>query len=77
MRDYVDDTSEVQEKVQRSPLLGDWGSKLADVRISYHGEIVEKSQHLTLDQIRPGLPLLAMELACPWQNSAMENSRKS
>jgi len=56
VRDYVDDTSEVREKVQRSPLLGDWGSKLADVRISYHGEVVEKSQHLTLDQIRPGLP---------------------
>ena len=56
VRDFVDDTSESKEKVLKSPPLGDWATKLADVRISYHGEIVEKSHQLTLDQVKPGLP---------------------
>eukprot|EP00435_Cladocopium_sp_Y103_P065934 s1385_g28.t1 len=56
VKDFVDDTSEVKEKVPRSPEMGDWGTKLGDVRISYHGEVVEKAQRLTLDQILPGLP---------------------
>eukprot|EP00435_Cladocopium_sp_Y103_P061594 s1327_g23.t1 len=56
VKDFVDDTSEVKEKVPRSPEMGEWGTKLGDVRISYHGEVVEKAQRLTLDQILPGLP---------------------
>eukprot|EP00435_Cladocopium_sp_Y103_P069810 s1270_g34.t1 len=56
VKDFVDDTSEVKEKVPRSPEMGEWGTKLGDVRISYHGEVVEKAQKLTLDQILPGLP---------------------
>eukprot|EP00438_Fugacium_kawagutii_P005653 Skav226155 [mRNA] locus=scaffold3275:8981:13610:+ [translate_table: standard] len=53
---FVDDTSESKEKVPRSVPVGDWGAKLGDVRISYHGEVVEKGQRLTLAQILPGLP---------------------
>ena len=56
VRDFVDDSSETAEKVPRSPAMGDWGRKLGDVRISYHGEVVDKAQGLTLEQIRPGLP---------------------
>ena len=56
VRDFVDDRSETQEKVPRSPTLGEWGKKLGDVRISYQGEIVEKAHQLTLAQILPGLP---------------------
>eukprot|EP00435_Cladocopium_sp_Y103_P034012 s218_g8.t1 len=56
VRDFVDDTSEVDVKVPKSPTVGEWGQKLGDVRISYHGEIVEKGHQLTLDQIKPGLP---------------------
>ena len=40
----------------RSPEMGEWGRKVGDVRISYQGEIVEKGQRLTLDQVLPGLP---------------------
>ena len=36
--------------------MGEWGRKVGDVRISYQGEIVEKGQRLTLDQVLPGLP---------------------
>jgi hypothetical protein len=36
--------------------MGEWGKRLGDVRISYHGEVVEKAQRLTLDQVMPGLP---------------------
>eukprot|EP00438_Fugacium_kawagutii_P032030 Skav203167 [mRNA] locus=scaffold371:249779:253293:+ [translate_table: standard] len=53
---FMDDTSESKEKVPRSIAVGEWGAKLGDVRISYHGEIVEKGQPLTLAQILPGLP---------------------
>ena len=56
VKDFVDDSSESQEKVPKSPTLGEWGKKLGDVRISYHGEIIEKAQVLTLAQIMPGLP---------------------
>lgn len=56
VRDFVDDRSETQEKVPRSPTLGEWGKKLGDVRISYQGEVVEKAHQLTLAQILPGLP---------------------
>ena len=35
---------------------GEWGRKIGDVRISYQGEIVEKGQRLTLDQVLPGPP---------------------
>eukprot|EP00435_Cladocopium_sp_Y103_P045195 s780_g12.t3 len=47
VKDFVDDSSESTEKIPRSPSMGDWGQKLGDVRISYHGEIVEKAHHLT------------------------------
>ena len=53
---FVDDNSESTSKVPRSPEMGEWGKKLGDVRVSYHGEVVEKAQRLTLDQILPGLP---------------------
>eukprot|EP00438_Fugacium_kawagutii_P004408 Skav228593 [mRNA] locus=scaffold1161:70199:75552:+ [translate_table: standard] len=53
---FLDDGSESQEKVPRSLAVGEWGAKLGDVRISYHGEVVEKGQKLTLAQILPGLP---------------------
>lgn len=56
VRNFVDDTSETKEKIPRSPDMGEWGKKLGDVRISYQGEVVEKAQTLTLDQIMPGLP---------------------
>ena len=56
VKDFVDDNSEVKEKVPRSPNMGEWGKRLGDVRISYHGEVVEKAQKLTLDQVLPGLP---------------------
>ena len=56
VRDFVDDNSETKERIPRSPAMGEWGKKLGDVRISYHGEIVEKAHRLTLDQILPGLP---------------------
>eukprot|EP00438_Fugacium_kawagutii_P006300 Skav233308 [mRNA] locus=scaffold4193:88579:93795:+ [translate_table: standard] len=53
---FLDDTSETTEKVPRGLATGEWGAKLGDVRISYHGEVVEKGQRLTLAQILPGLP---------------------
>ena len=56
VRDFVDDHSETKEKLPRSPDMGEWGKRLGDVRISYHGEVVEKAQRLTLDQVMPGLP---------------------
>lgn len=56
VKDFVDDTSEVKEKVPRAPSMGSWGTKLGDVRVSYHGEIVEKAQALTSEQVLPGLP---------------------
>lgn len=56
VKDFVDDSSESKEKLPRSPDMGEWGKRLGDVRISYHGEVVEKAQKLTLDQIMPGLP---------------------
>ena len=56
VKDFVDDTSESKDKVPRSPEMGEWGRKLGDVKISYQGEVVEKAQRLTLDQVMPGLP---------------------
>ena len=56
VRDFVDDHSETKEKLPRSPDMGEWRKRLGDVRISYHGEVVEKAQRLTLDQVMPGLP---------------------
>ena len=56
VKTFVDDCSESTSKVPRSPEMGEWGKKLGDIRISYHGEVVEKAHRLTLDQIRPGLP---------------------
>ena len=53
---FVDDSSETKTKVPRSPEMGEWGRKVGDVRSSYQGEIVEKGQRLTLDQVLPGLP---------------------
>eukprot|EP00438_Fugacium_kawagutii_P009582 Skav215540 [mRNA] locus=scaffold4176:51834:53695:- [translate_table: standard] len=53
---FMDDASETSEKVPKSPALSEWGKKLSDVKISYQGEIIEKAQKLTLDQLRPGLP---------------------
>ena len=53
---FVDDVSEVKEKLVKSPGAADWKDKLEGVRISYQGEIVEKAQELTLEQILPGLP---------------------
>eukprot|EP00438_Fugacium_kawagutii_P020958 Skav211849 [mRNA] locus=scaffold305:925833:932175:+ [translate_table: standard] len=56
VRRFMDDGSESTEKVPRSVPVAEWGTKLGDVRISYHGEVVEKGQRLTLAQILPGLP---------------------
>eukprot|EP00438_Fugacium_kawagutii_P000873 Skav218505 [mRNA] locus=scaffold1564:7454:12902:+ [translate_table: standard] len=56
VKTFLDDTSESKEKVPRSLAVGEWGARLGDVRISYHGEVIEKGQSLTLDQILPGLP---------------------
>ncbi len=53
---FVDDRSEVKEKLLKAPSLSDWSSKLDGVRISYQGETVEKAREVTLDQIMPGLP---------------------
>ena len=53
---FVDDVSETAEKLVKAPDSGDWNQRLEKMRISYHGEVVEKSQSLTLEQILPGLP---------------------
>ena len=54
---FADDSSESKSKIPRSPEMGgEWGRKIGDVRISYQGEIVEKGQRLTLDQVLPGPP---------------------
>ena len=53
---FVDDTSETTDKLVKAPDSGDWDSKIDKMRISYHGEVVEKAQALTLEQILPGLP---------------------
>ena len=53
---FVDDVSEIKEKLVKSPGAAEWKDKLEGVRISYQGEIVEKAQELTLEQILPGLP---------------------
>ena len=36
--------------------VGDWGEKIRSISVGYSGELVEKAQWLTLDQILPGLP---------------------
>ena len=56
VRVFVDDVSETTEKLVKAPDSGDWNQRLEKMRISYHGEVVEKSQSLTLEQILPGLP---------------------
>jgi len=53
---FVDDTSETKERLVKAPSSQDWDSKLEKMRISYQGEVVEKAQSLTLEQILPGLP---------------------
>lgn len=53
---FLDDTAESKDQVPKAISVGAWGAKLGDVRVTYHGEVVEKAQALTLDQIRPGLP---------------------
>ena len=55
-RMFVDDVSEVKEKLVKAPGAEDWKEKVEGVRISYQGEIVEKAQELTLEQVLPGLP---------------------
>eukprot|EP00438_Fugacium_kawagutii_P027179 Skav234838 [mRNA] locus=scaffold1428:135350:140785:- [translate_table: standard] len=56
VRNFVDDTAESKDKVPKALAVGAWGDRLGDVRINYHGEIIEKAQSLTLAQILPGLP---------------------
>ena len=56
VRHFVDDMSEVKEKLVKAPERTLWEGKLDGVKISYQGEIVEKAQPLTLDQIISGLP---------------------
>ena len=56
VKTFVDDTSEVKEKLVKSPGREGWKQKLDSFRVSYQGEIVEKAQSLTLAQILPGLP---------------------
>ena len=53
---FVDDVSETSEKLVKAPDCSDWDAKIEKMRISYHGEVVEKAQPLTLEQILPGLP---------------------
>ena len=56
VRIFVDDVSEVKEKLVKAPSYDEWSEKLDGVRVSYHGEVIPKAQDLTLDQILPGLP---------------------
>ena len=56
MKTFVDDVSESKEKFIKAPSSSEWKSKLEGVKLSYQGEIVEKAQELTLEQILPGLP---------------------
>ena len=56
VKEFMDDASECKDKIPRSPEMGEWESKLKSVRISYHGEIVEKAHKLTLAQVLPSLP---------------------
>ena len=56
VKTFVDDVSETKEKFIKAPPASEWRSKLEGVKLSYQGEIVEKAQELTLEQILPGLP---------------------
>eukprot|EP00438_Fugacium_kawagutii_P011318 Skav205073 [mRNA] locus=scaffold142:449288:454273:- [translate_table: standard] len=56
VKDFVDDVSESKDKVPKAPSMSTWGTRLGDVRISYHGEVIEKAQALTLGQVLRGLP---------------------
>lgn len=56
VKNFVDDTSEVKEKLVKSPGREAWKGKLDSFRVSYQGEVVEKAQKLTLARILPGLP---------------------
>ena len=56
VRHFVDDNSEIKEKLVKSPGRESWNERLNDFRVSYQGEVVEKAQALTLAQILPGLP---------------------
>ena len=56
VRHFVDDHSEVKEKLVKAPSRDLWVGKLDGVKISYQGEVVEKAQPLTLDQVISGLP---------------------
>ena len=56
VRIFVDDLSEVKDKLLKAPGFDEWKEKLDGVRISYQGEVVQKAQDLTLDQILAGLP---------------------
>lgn len=56
VRHFVDDLSEVKEKLVKAPSRDQWVGKLDGVKISYQGEVVEKAMPLTLDQVISGLP---------------------
>ena len=56
VRHFVDDLSEVKEKLVKAPSRDQWVDKLDGVKISYQGEVVEKAMPLTLDQVISGLP---------------------
>ena len=51
---FVDDKPQ-RGGVPRTPSF-DWEQELGQLRVSYTGEVVEKAQPLTLEQILPGLP---------------------
>eukprot|EP00438_Fugacium_kawagutii_P035839 Skav200291 [mRNA] locus=scaffold2127:399954:400490:+ [translate_table: standard] len=70
---FVDDVSETSDKVPKSPALGEWGKRLGDVRIPYQGEVIEKAQKLTLDQM--GCRLKGMVLRWLWQIWLKETSK--
>ena len=54
VKTFVDEKEE-RRGVPRSP-MGEWENELEKLKVSYTGEICEKAQHLTLEQILPGLP---------------------
>jgi len=63
---FVEDVSEIKEKLVKSPGSEDWKERLEGVRISYQGEIVEKAQELTMEQILPGFP--QWDTGARWQS---------
>ena len=51
----VDSNDGVSGGVPRSPTF-DWKDKIADARVSYHGEVVLKAEALELDRVLASLP---------------------